>query len=164
MLNAASTTPGMIPSNYKMNNDKVKDICMRSSDDSMTKYLACDKKSNIECIANNKQNLSLASINLSLDKTFLFVDGFGEYTSWYLNVGFVSQFGTEIPSIRLQGKNPGDDFYFCANSTVVLLHTLTINHLGASAKLRLGLSPPKMFGRFLLKGQIHEKMYHWKCK
>lgn len=38
MLNAASTTLGIIPSNYKMINNKMKVICMRSSDDSMTKY------------------------------------------------------------------------------------------------------------------------------
>lgn len=109
IVNAASTTLGIIPSNYRMNNDKIKVICMRSSDDSMTKYLASDKKNNIECISRNKQNLSLAGINLSPDKTFFFVEGFGEYTSWYLNGGFVSQFGTEIPSIRPQGKNPDDD-------------------------------------------------------
>lgn len=138
MLNAASTTLGMIPANYRMDNTVMKVICMRSSDDSMTKYMSKDGPSNIQCISQNKQNLSLAGINLSPDKTFFFMEGFGEYTSWYLNGGFVSQFGTEIPSIRPQGKNPGDDLFFCAKSTSVSFQTLTINHLGASAKLRLG--------------------------
>lgn len=96
--------------------------------------------------------MSLAGINLSPDKTFFFVEGFGEYTSWYLNGGFVSQFGTEIPSIRPQGKNPGDDLYFCAKSTSVSLQTLAINHLGASAKLRLGVKSIRDVWRLPIEG------------
>lgn len=151
MLNAASTTLGVIPSNYRMNNDTMKVNCL-SSDDSMTKYLASDEQNNVHCIAKNKQNLSLAGINLSPDKTLFFVEGFCEYTSWYLNGGFVSQFGTEIPSIRSQGKNPGDDLYFCAKSTSVSLQTLTINHLGASAKVRLGVKSIKDVWRLPIEG------------
>lgn len=130
----------------------------------MTKYLASDTKHNVECIAKNKQNLSLAGINLSPDKTFFFVEGFGEYTPWYLNGGFVSQFGTEIPSIRPQGKNPGDDLYFCAKSTAVSLRTLTINHLGASAKIRLGVKSIKDVWRLPVKGQILETISPFLCR
>ncbi|CAH0730581.1 unnamed protein product, partial [Brenthis ino] len=65
MLNAASTTLGMLPANYKMDENIMRVVCMRSSDDSMTKYLSVDRQSNRDCIALNKLNLSLIGINLS---------------------------------------------------------------------------------------------------
>lgn len=119
MLNAGSTTLGMLPANYKMDKMHMKVVGMRSSDVSMTKYRSDTTENNIKCISKNKHNLSLIGINLSPDKTFFFIEGFGKYTSWYTWRGFVSQFGTEIPSIHLQGKNPGDDLYFNARSTSV---------------------------------------------
>lgn len=66
--------------------------------------------------------------------------GIAEYTSWYIDGKFVSQCGTEVPSIRPQGKSPYDDLYAVAKGTPTLLQTLVINHLGATARIRKGVS------------------------
>lgn len=117
--------------------------CMRSSDDSTTKYLSNSAENNKLCVIRNKQNLSLIGINLSPDKTFFLPEGIAEYTSWYIDGKFVSQYGTEVPSIRPQGKSPYDDLYAIAKGTSTLLQTLVINPLGATARIRIGVSACK---------------------
>lgn len=47
---------------------------------------------------------------LSPAKTFVFLFGFGEYTSWYQDGEFVSQYGVETATLPPQGKMPSDDF------------------------------------------------------
>lgn len=74
-------------------------------------------------------------------------EGIAEYTSWYIDGKFVSQYGTEIPSIRPQGKNPYDDLYAIAKGTSTLIQTLVINHLGATARLRIGIEACKRVWR-----------------
>lgn len=64
---------------------------------------------------------------------------YGEYTSWYMDDKFVAQFGVETASIRPQGKTANDDFYAIAKGTSTALQTMSINNLGASARLRLGI-------------------------
>lgn len=94
---------------------------------------------------------------MSPDKSFFFREGFGEYTSWYMEDKFVSQYGVETSALRPQGKNPNDDFYAIAKGTLTALQTLNINPIGASARLRLGTdgvrriwrinrNPNKIFG------------------
>ncbi|CAH0397660.1 unnamed protein product [Chilo suppressalis] len=147
MLNAASTTIGLLPMNFLMQRNSMKVVCMRSSDDSTTKYLSNSAENNKLCVIRNKQNLSLIGINLSPDKTFFLPEGIAEYTSWYIDGKFVSQYGTEVPSIRPQGKSPYDDLYAIAKGTSTLLQTLVINHLGATARIRIGISACKKVWR-----------------
>lgn len=116
-----------------MDNKQRKVITMRSSDDSMSLFLATSPSENEACIESNKRNCEMLGINLSTNKTLLFREGFGEYTSWYLDGGFVLQFGVETSSIRPQGKNPTDDFYAIAKGTSTALSTLTMNPTGAAA-------------------------------
>lgn len=104
----------------------------------MSVNLACDKTHLVKCLERNRRNLEIAGINLSTKNTIMFAEGLGEYTSWYMDTDFISQFGVETAALRPQGKNPYDDLYFGAKSTTVALQTLYINDIGASARLRLG--------------------------
>lgn len=63
MLNAASTTLGLIPSNHNMNRETMRVITLRSSDDSMTTYLSNNGIDNKICIEMNRKNLSIIGIN-----------------------------------------------------------------------------------------------------
>ncbi|KAF5305487.1 hypothetical protein FQA39_LY01578 [Lamprigera yunnana] len=81
----------------------------------------------------------MVGINLSLSKTVFFREGFGEYTSWYMNGGFAAQYGVETASIRPQAKTPQDDFFSVAKGTSTALGTLQINPIGACMRLRLGI-------------------------
>uniref|UniRef100_A0AAT9JAH8 RNA-directed RNA polymerase catalytic subunit n=1 Tax=Blattella germanica orthomyxovirus 1 TaxID=3133491 RepID=A0AAT9JAH8_9ORTO len=139
MLNAGSTTLGLLAANHRMNPDTMRVITLRSSDDSMTKYMSIGSAENALCVEMNRRNLCLIGINLSPDKTFFFQAGFGEYTSWYMDKSFVAQFGVETASIRPQGKNPPDDFFSISKSTAIGLATLSFNHVGAEARLRIGI-------------------------
>lgn len=114
MLNAGSTTLGLITQNYKMDPLHMKVMTLRSSDDSMSTYLAETSQGLRECVNRTIKNMGLAGINISPDKSFFFREGFGEYTSWYIEDKFVSQFGVETSSLRPQGKNPNDDMYAIA--------------------------------------------------
>lgn len=117
MLNAGSTTVSLIAANHRMYQDRMKVMCLRSSDDSMTLYMAATVEELRNCVELNRQNLAVAGINLSGSKTFFFPERYGEYTSWYMDQKFVSQFGVETSSLRPQGKNPQDDFYSLAKGT-----------------------------------------------
>lgn len=73
------------------------------------------------------------------EKSFFFPIRYGEYTSWYQDGSFVSQYGVETASMRPQGKNPPDDFNNMARGTAIAQQTLTINPVGATARLALGI-------------------------
>lgn len=139
MLNAGSTTLGLLPVNHRMKDRGYEVICMRSSDDTTTSYKSQTSKGNRRCIEHHRRNLSMIGINLSPAKTFFFKEGFGEYTSWYMDLRFVAQYGVETTSQRPQGKNPYDDLYAIAKGTSTALSTLNINPLGASIRLRVGI-------------------------
>ena len=91
-LNVGSTTFGLLAVNHRMDPNVMKVITLRSSADSMTKYMGVEADSVSMCVMKNKRNLEMISINLSKDKTFLFREGYGEYTSWYMDGQFVTQF------------------------------------------------------------------------
>lgn len=129
MLNAGSITLGLLLQNYKMDTMVMKVMTLRSSDDSI--WLTAVRK---KCVDRCISNLELIEINMSPDKSFFFREGFGEYTSWYMEDKFVSQFGVETSALRPQGKNPDDDMYSVAKGTSTALSTLSINALGASAR------------------------------
>lgn len=79
MLNAGSTTLGLITQNYPMDPLLMKVMTLRSSDDSMSTYLAETSQGLRECVNKTIKNMGLAGINLSPDKSFFFREGFGEY-------------------------------------------------------------------------------------
>ena len=53
-------------------------------------------------------------------------------------VSLSPNFGVEVASLRPQARNP-QDFYSITKGTYVAPNTLTINPLGAEARLRLGM-------------------------
>lgn len=71
----------------------------------MSNYLAETSQGLREFVNETIKNMGLAGINLSPDKSFFFREVFGEYTSWYLEDKFVSQFGVETSALRPQGKS-----------------------------------------------------------
>lgn len=125
MLNAGSTTVGLLAVNHRMDNKTMRVSTLRSSDDSMSLYMANCPYNSKWCIHINKRNLEMLGINLSPDKTFFFVAGYGEYTSWYMDNKFTAQYGVETSSIRPQGKNPAEDFYAVAKGTSTSFAILT---------------------------------------
>nr|APG77880.1 polymerase PB1 [Hubei earwig virus 1] len=138
MLNAASTTVGLLAQGYALNpNQEV--ITLRSSDDSTTVYAGDSPQTLENCIEKTRRSLSLLGINMSKEKTFFFTEGYSEYTSWYQDKKFLSQYGVETSTLRPQGKNPYDDAYNIAKGTATALQTLSINHLGAMIKLLIGI-------------------------
>nr|QPL15381.1 polymerase PB1 [Hymenopteran orthomyxo-related virus OKIAV174] len=139
MLNAGSTTYGLMASGYGLNRKYQQTKTLRSSDDSTTLYIADNPENLLKCVEINRRSLAALGINLSLEKTFFYEKFYSEYTSWYQDQGFVSQFGVETSAIRPQGNNPPDDFYGVAKGTATGLSTLTLNHIGATARLILGL-------------------------
>lgn len=72
-------------------------------------------------------------------QTFIFALHYGEYTSWFQDGTFVTQYGVETSSFRPQGKNPPDDFRSIAKSTAVSQQALEVNPYGAEMKLRIGI-------------------------
>nr|QMP82248.1 polymerase PB1 [Phasmatodean orthomyxo-related virus OKIAV172] len=139
MLNAGSTTLGLLATGYGLDKLNQQVITLRSSDDSTSIYVGSDVNELIKAIETNRRALGAIGINLSLEKTFFYEKFYSEYTSWYQDQGFVSQFGVETSSIRPQGKNPPDDFYSIAKGTATGLATLTFNHIGADMRIKLGI-------------------------
>lgn len=139
MYNALSTTygllaiPPMIPNKYQV-------FTLRSSDDSMTKYVATDLNNMCEAIDAENLSLKLHGINLSMKKTHIFEAGFGEYNSWYMDGKMVSQYGAESTVLRPGGQNPPTDFYTIARSVSNGLIKAETNLFGAEAQLRIGIN------------------------
>ncbi|UPT53756.1 MAG: polymerase PB1 [Bactrocera correcta orthomyxo-like virus isolate Bz] len=138
MLNAASTTIGLLPSNF-INIPSAKIQTLRSSDDSMTVYVAKDSKTLLNLLVQNYICCKLVGINMSTKKTIFFPEGYGEFTSWYQDKDFVGQSGTETSSLRPSGTNPQEDFNNVAIQTAVSMRTHTINFMGALQKLMIGI-------------------------
>ncbi|UPT53748.1 MAG: polymerase PB1 [Bactrocera tryoni orthomyxo-like virus] len=139
MLNAASTTVGLLPSNFiEMTDAKIKTL--RSSDDSMTVYVGKTPFALIQLLYQNYIYCKMCGINMSTKKTLFFPSGYGEYTSWYQDGEFIGQSGTETSSLRPSGINPQEDFNNIAVQTAVLMRTHIINPLGAIQRLLIGIN------------------------
>lgn len=139
MLKAGSTTFGLLCGQYRLHPTKEKTVTIRSSDDSMTFYVAAGVSNLRRVVCVNRRNLALIGINLSPSKTFFSAHNFGEYTSWYIDGDFVSQYGVETSTLRPQGKNPVDDVFAITKGSATSLTTMSINYIGAEAKIRLGI-------------------------
>nr|UMO75713.1 MAG: polymerase PB1 [Xinjiang sediment orthomyxo-like virus 4] len=138
MHNALSTTFGLIMSNF--NTPPLSQILvLRSSDDSMTRYTAPDIQSVLDVIAMDKINYHLIGINLSDKKSFIFPNGFGEYTSWYQDGKMASQYGVEATTMRPSGTNPPDDFFNIAKGTAIAQQKIETNMIGAGVRIRIGI-------------------------
>lgn len=138
MLNAGSTTIGLVAiSGIDVHNTVVR--CLRSSDDSMTVFVADSIPSLSNIISLIYSVYRLFGINPSREKTILFPEGFGEYTSWYQDGDFVGQYGVETSSLKPIGKNPQDDFNTIAANTLQLVRTNVINVMGALARIMIGI-------------------------
>lgn len=74
-----------------------------------------------------------------MKRSFLFPEGYGEYTSWYMERGFVSQSGVETASMRPQGKTCHDDFFSMMKGTQIALQKTDINNVGAEMRLIVGI-------------------------
>lgn len=108
MLNAASSTVGLCAANYHINRSEQSATILRSSDDSMIKFVANGPTAMSSLIETNRRALKCLGINMSTTKSFIFKDGFGEYTSWYMEGDFLAQYGVETASLRPQAQNPQD--------------------------------------------------------
>nr|AJG39095.1 PB1 [Wuhan Mosquito Virus 7] len=136
MLNAASTTIGLLlPLGYVSNTSWVK--CLRSSDDSMTVFSATGPKELGMLIDYIYHCYRLFGINPSKEKNMIFKVGFGEYTSWYHDGNFVSQYGVETSSLKPGGQNPQDDIDSAMALTLTQLRTFLINPFGAIIRIIL---------------------------
>nr|AJG39096.1 PB1 [Wuhan Mothfly Virus] len=149
MMNAGSTTLGLLSENYGMDKTNMAIATLRSSDDSTTLFHGVTKVELAKAISLTKAARALSSINDSEKKNFYFRKYYAEYTSWYLDNGFLSQFGVETAAIRPQGKNPPDDFYSVAKATATGLQTLTVNHIGAEMRLILGINGVRRLWRIV---------------
>lgn len=139
MLNAASTTMGLIPVMFGIDPGKAKVTTLRSSDDSMSLFVAIDTQELLKAIEIDRRALKMVGINTSVEKTWFFRKNYGEFTSWYCDETFLSQYGVETSTLRPQGKNPYDDCHTIAKSTAVGLQQMSLNHMGADCKIRVGI-------------------------
>lgn len=140
MHNALSTTIGEAHVMHYQDPIQSSVTTLRSSDDSMTLFLSSTPEMLGKVIEVNRKCLKLLGINLSESKTMIFDEGYGEFTPWFQDGAFVSQYGIETSTLRPQGKNPSDDFYTVAKSTSVSQQRLEINPLGAEAKIKIGVA------------------------
>lgn len=112
MHNAASTTLALAATGFQLPAG-CRVITFRSSDDSMSVFIAPDGFSLVKNIELDRKSLKLIGVNLSKDKTFIFPYQYGEYTSWYQDVHFVAQYGVETAQLRPQGKKPARRLSLC---------------------------------------------------
>lgn len=140
MHNALSTTIGEAHVMHYQDPVQSSVTTLRSSDDSMTLFLSSTPEMLGRVIEVNRKCLKLIGINLSESKTMIFDEGYGEFTSWFQDGAFDSQYGIETSTLRPQGKNPSDDFYTVAKSTSVSQQRLEINPFGAKAKIKIGVA------------------------
>lgn len=149
MHNAASTTAALPAIGFRQLKHNCRVSTLRSSDDSMTLFIGAGLTDVYRAIEENRKCLKLLGVNLSPDKSFLFKEGYGEYTSWYLDGKFVAQYGVETASLRPQGKNPADDFYSIAKTTEVSQTRLEIIPFGAELRLRVGIDNVRRLWRIM---------------
>lgn len=94
MHNAASTTLALASTMHELNKYAVKVVTLRSSDDSMTVFVADTVSRLLDAIEIDRRALKMLGVNLSPFKTFIFPPKYGEYTSWYQDDAFASQYGS----------------------------------------------------------------------
>lgn len=157
MHNAASTTVGLAVANFNVPSH-CRIIVLRSSDDSMSVYIADSEGKLYLLIELDRKNLKLLGINLSPDKTFFFDRGYGEYTSWYVDGSFVSQYGVETAALKPQGKNPHDDFHSVAKSVQIAMLNNNINPIGGEAWLRVGVDNVRRLYKINKRGESNGRM------
>lgn len=139
MLNAASSTVGLIPSSLSFL-PGYNSVSLRSSDDSMTVFSAAPGVEYLASfIVHNKKLLKLLGISLSLEKTLYFSEGNGEYNSMFQDDEFFGSAGVETSSLRPGGHNPQEDFNQVASHNKVLLREYTINIMGAFCRISIGI-------------------------
>lgn len=138
MLNAASTTIGLLPVGHEQTIGNVV-TTLRSSDDSMTVFSSPSIDDLVRSIEINRKSLKLIGINPSTSKSFLFKKGYGEYTSWYQDGEFIAQYGVETSSLKPKGNNAQDDFNDVAIGTAILMRNSTINKMGAISRILVGV-------------------------
>lgn len=137
MMNACSTTMGLIAINgISINNTIIRSL--RSSDDSMTVFVADSIRNLAGLISLVYSIYRFFGINPSKEKTILFPEGYGEYTSWFQDGDFVGQYGVETSSLKPVGANPQDDFNAVAANTLQLMRTQIINVFGALSRIVIG--------------------------
>lgn len=139
MHNALSTTVGLATCMHRQDPQHDYVTTLRSSDDSMTLYLSDNPQRLGSILEIDRKSLKLLGINLSPSKSIVFNQDYGEYSSWYQDGNFVSQYGVETSTLRPQGKNPMDDFHTIAKSTSVSQQRLEMNPFGAEMKIRVGV-------------------------
>lgn len=99
MLNACSTTMGLIAiGGVNVSNTIIRSL--RSSDDSMTVFVADSIQNLAGIISLSYSVYRLFGINPSKEKSILFPEGYGEYTSWFQDGDFVGQYGVETSSLK----------------------------------------------------------------
>lgn len=138
MHNACSTTLGLLSVGHNVSAGEGSYQTLRSSDDSLTCFLS-QNRTTASMIAQEITNLKLSGINLSPEKTVNCFQVIGEYTSWYIDSDFVSQYGVDTVALRPQGKNPQDDLFFMSRNTYISLQRMECNPLGAELRLRVGI-------------------------
>ncbi|XP_044748148.1 uncharacterized protein LOC123309226 [Coccinella septempunctata] len=106
----------------------------------MTMFAAVDAKSLIQLMTYTYSLLRAFGINPPVEKTILFPQGFGEYTSWYQDGDFIGQCDVGTSSLKPGGQNPQDDFNNMAALTLNLMRTYTINVMGPISRICIGIN------------------------
>nr|QWC36498.1 PB1 [Bemisia tabaci Quaranja-like virus 3] len=143
MLNAGSTTYGLLAT-ASMSKDVA---TVRSSDDSIQKIGGDDIESAWQTTVETYTRQRRHGINPSMKKNRYFRWAFGEYTSWYIDGTFTSQYGVEISSIRPKGDTCHTDFHSCAAETNVSLREFRLNNIGAEMMLGLRIANTRRLWR-----------------
>nr|QGA70921.1 RNA-dependent RNA polymerase [Wuhan Mosquito Virus 4] len=138
MMNAASTTVGLVSVNYYHQTESTMKT-LRSSDDSMTIHAGSSMEDLRRNIDLQYCELKISAVSLSPKKTLVFANRYGEYTSWFQDGKLVSQFGPETTTLRPAGQNPHDDAYLAAKGTSISLLNCSSNPIGSEVKLALGI-------------------------
>lgn len=72
MLNAASTTLGLIPVMYGIDQGKAKVTTLRSSDDSMSLFVRMNTEELLKSIEMDRRSLKMIGVNTSIEKTWFY--------------------------------------------------------------------------------------------
>nr|DBA44211.1 TPA_asm: polymerase PB1 [Orthomyxo-like virus forcipomyiae] len=151
MHNALSTTVGLAA----MDNGNKQMISLRSSDDSSTVYAARNPEELRQILQTEMFYYKASGINLSVEKTLVCPVQYAEFTSWYIDKDFVSQWGSDTSSLRPGGKNPFEDMFSGIKQTSVSQTRLECNPFGGMARIRLISSNVKRLYRITDKRQSY---------